>query len=239
MITAAKVITPQIDKHLLSIEQEQQQKRNDLLVERVKNGQAPMFHPSSISKCSRAIVYEMLGYPPEPRPASFIRIFRNGDSMHERYQAWFKDMGILVATEVAVEDEDLRISGRVDAILDIGLIDPSLGGGNAVAELKSAKAKNFYYMKKTSTPSQTYIEQICLYLHLLKLDKGVIIVECKDDQELLEFWLDYDENLARRLIDKIKFVNLCIDTNQIPLREYQRDSYQCVYCDFRKTCYRT
>jgi CRISPR/Cas system-associated exonuclease Cas4 (RecB family) len=177
----------------------------------------------------------MLGYPKLPMEPRIIRITDNGDKMHERYQNWFKELGILVENEYPIKFPELRISGRIDSIINL---EPLIPGFNdiAIVELKSANAKKCEFMTMNNAPNHEYVDQLQLYMGLLKIPQGIVLVENKNDQQILEFWVQHDEAYAQKLIDKVKLVNNCVDKNELPPRDYTASSYQCKYCDFKTFC---
>lgn len=188
------------------------------------------FYPSSIAKCRREIVYQMLGYPKQDIPTRVLRIFDNGDSMHERYQNWFAEMGILISPELPLKNEELCISGRTDALIRIN-------DELVLVELKSANDRSFGWMVKKNEPKEDYVMQLQLYLHLTGIDKGIILIENKNDQTILEFPIAYDKEMSNELINKIKY---CVDhakSNEIPERDYTKSTFQCKYCDYAEMCW--
>ncbi len=111
-------------------------------------------HPSSASKsdwCPRSSWYEIMrapALPPEKVGHRLANVFAEGHEIHDKYQRWFTQMGILIGmweclvcgyqqwgkgmqtschfclgdrfryAEVPVEDEDLMIRGAGDGIVD-------------------------------------------------------------------------------------------------------------------------
>lgn len=213
------------------------------------NKENQKIYPSSLYKCSRQILYEMLGYKKEmPDPRIFM-IMDNGNYVHERYEKLFKEAGILIASEAPIKDETLRISGRIDAIISVNDV-------MAIAELKSANSKTFESMRKSNSVDIKYLSQIQLYMHLTGFDLGVVVVENKDTQEILEFWTEYDEEMAKGIIKKITTINkyfdekkliprslaceldkYTADKNKLYKGQYEEYCYYCRYCDFIENCY--
>lgn len=188
------------------------------------------FYPSQVHKCSRNIVYNMLDYPSDPLPPRVLRIMDNGTSMHDRFEELFGEMGILVADELPITNEDLYIRGRTDALIRV---DDDL----ALVELKSANDRQFSYMKKQGEPAEKYVMQLQLYMHLTGIHKGIILIENKNDQSLLEFWIDYDEVMAEEIVNKIEHVIEHVKKEEIPPREKAKTSFDCRYCDYRDICW--
>lgn len=220
-------------------------------IERYENSKEnSKIYPSSLYKCSRQMLYEMLGYKKEmPEPRMFM-IMDNGNYVHQRYENAFKELGILMAAEAPIKDESLRISGRIDAIISVNDV-------MAIAELKSANSRTFETMKKSGKADIKYLSQLQLYMHLTGFDIGVVIVENKDNQDVLEFWVEYDKEMSEGVIKKIKTINEYFDKKQIMPRslaceidkytadknklykgQYEEYCYYCRYCDFAEECYK-
>lgn len=207
-------------------------------------------YPSSVHKCARALCYELLGYERPEMDARILKIMDNGNFVHDRYQKMWKEMGILVADELPIKEENLRISGRMDALLNIE-------NHMAIGEIKSAGDSPFSKMKQSNTPDPKYVAQLQLYLHLSNIDLGVIYIENKNTQDVLEFWVEYDASYCESLFKKLQTVREYADSNKIISRklaseldsfmvdekkmskgEYSTYSYYCRYCDYREECYK-
>lgn len=232
MITVATTITNAIDAHLIEREARSNEERQ---ARRATRG--PKIYPSLIGYCTRYIVYDMLGYEKRPMPPHIIRTCNNGDDMHARYQRLFSEMGLLVATEYPIKDDELNLSGRVDGIIYPGYLYPEYGDDLAVLELKSAKDRYFKEMQRKQAPLDKYLDQIQLYLELLRMPRGLMIVENKNDQAILEMWIDRDQIHGQYLIQKIHLVNRCVKNNTLPPRDYAISSYTCKWCDFKDICW--
>src|SRR5699024_5734093 len=75
------------------------------------------FYPSSLSQSDRDIVLGMLGYIGSPQRGEGLMIMENGTSFHNRMEDIFEQMGIMIAPELSLKNEELCISGRSDAII--------------------------------------------------------------------------------------------------------------------------
>lgn len=71
--------------------------------------------PSTAGNCMRANFYNRLGFAKDgdidPRGQ---RIFHTGDYMHERFQKYFEDMGVLLMREVPLRNDEYIIQGHTD-----------------------------------------------------------------------------------------------------------------------------
>jgi len=221
-----------IDKFLI---EEENAKRAERAKNAEENPKPPSFYPSSIGFCSRRIAMQMLGYERPDMDPRILRIMDNGTYTHHRYEDLFDKMGIQVEREVVLKDEELRISGRTDS--HIRFKDENGNEVDALVELKSAKDSQFNRMKKEGEPRADHYDQLQLYMHLTGIHKGVIFVENKDTQDTLEFWVDYDEERANQLIEKIRMINACVDMEILPEKEFEITSFECRFCDFRYLCW--
>jgi CRISPR/Cas system-associated exonuclease Cas4 (RecB family) len=224
---------------------------NDMPV-RPASSSVGKFYPSSVGKCSRAIVMGMNGIEKPRINFKLNSIFSNGNSYHERIEKLFKDAGILIISEMPLKDEELHISGRLDIITynikkdrekstPIELKDAE---GNIVfsgfteellvVEMKSISEKGF---EKLSRPKPEHYDQLMLYLHLTKIQDGILLYESKNTQDMLEFYVEYSEEEANRIIGKIKECVKHYTEKTLPVRPYDKHSYECQYCDYRNKCW--
>jgi len=210
------------------------------------------FYPSSVGKCKRAIVYQMLGYPKKGVGIKSYLILENGTYTHERLEKMFKDAGILIASELPLKDAELKISGRLDLIVhnvfeheeddkmitlkDKGKVIYRGSPSDAViVELKSISDSGFNRLN--GKPKDEHRDQVMLYLHLTGIRLGAVFYENKNTQELAEFLVPYDEQEAKRVIDKIRFCGECYDKQQLPEKEFEKHDFDCLYCDYRENCW--
>lgn len=246
-----------IDEYLLKREIEEAKE----FEERLDSTGAVKFYPSSVGQCSRKIAYQMVGTPSQPLPARVLRILDNGTSMHSRYELLFAEMGILLASEVKISEESedkaiaefcrkYHISGRTDAIIRV---DDEV----YIVELKSASNNSFSRIRDSGEPKKEHYQQIQLYMHILGIHRGIILMENKDTQEIWEFPVHYDPEMATHILKTINMINESVANymasvelgnyerpyiqleHLFPDREYDKTSFECRYCDFRSICWQT
>lgn len=228
---------------------------NHLVEKQKKSARIPdKFYPSSVGLCNRAIIYQMMGYPKKTPDERVLLIFENGHGFHNRMEKLFRDAGVLIADELPIKSEELKISGRSDAIIKdpeyiVGDDDPSisLAGFNGetlyegprdaviIIELKSIGDNGFNRL--TREPKLEHVKQLQLYLHLTGLKRGVLLYENKNTQELKEFKVDYDPVIAEEVIHKVKTIHAHMTDGTIPEKEFDRSSFECRYCDFKDICW--
>jgi len=233
---------------------EQQEKS----AQRIKDGRLGKFYPSSIGRCKRAIVYQMMGYPGKDINGRALMVMENGTSFHNRMEEIFERMGILIAPELSLKDEELRISGRSDAIIwnylledgeepgeEITLYDVKdkdkvvyQGPNNhiLIVELKSIKDKNFHKLPK-SKADKKHEMQLQLYFYLTGIRRGIVYYECKDSQEPKYYLVKYNEKMVEQVKSDIKYIIEMVDKRELPEKEGNALDIGCRYCDFRNLCH--
>ncbi len=73
--------------------------------------------------------------------------------------------------------------------------------------------------------------------NFFKISKGILLYVSKDNQELKEFIIDFDNSKAKVLLAGLSDLKIKIDTNIMPdkIRTYP-DDWQCQYCQFKEIC---
>ena len=160
---------------------------NKLLERRTKPRKRAYFYISEAGKTP----YELFKSFMQKKKISprLRRIFDNGNQVHERLRKYFKKLGIMKAEEVRIRNNLFR--GRADAIL---LINNKI----AVIEIKSINRRCFERLGNFC-PRKTYL-QLQLYLHFLKIERGIALFECKDTQRLREYHVWRKPRVALELI---------------------------------------
>jgi len=97
-------------------------------------------------------------------------------------------IGVVIAAEIRIPEEKI-FHGRADAIV-------SIDNEPYVLEIKSM---NSYAFKRLEEPDKAHLKQIQLYMHYFNIDKGIILVENKDNQELKEFVAGKDEKILQEI----------------------------------------
>lgn len=222
------------------------------------------FFPSSIGRCNRSITYQLLHYKATPKNGSNLMVLENGTMFHERMESLFKDMGILVAPELSIKDEQLCISGRTDAVVwnfldNLKPLTPGEAGdphearielqnskGETVyvgpeervllVEFKSIADKKFHDLPKTK-PKLEHEMQLQLYFQLTGIKKGIIFYENKNTQQVKEYIVKRDEELISRVLGNIHNVVNLAREGKLADREFQPTDVHCRFCDYRELCH--
>lgn len=231
-------------------------------MERIEQGRIGKYYPSSVGQCRRKVAYQMMGYPGKPKDGKSNLVLDNGTSFHNRMEDYFEKMEIMIAPELRLKDEDLRISGRSDAIIwnfmkkeepevdhTIRLYKPSNDDNNEdelvyegpasdvlIVEFKSIKSKNYDYLPKTKAKKEHEM-QLQLYFFLTGIRQGMVYYENKDTQEQKYYVVNYNQKIVDEVISDIRYIIGCIDNGRLPEREFNPSDFQCRYCDFRDICH--
>jgi len=191
-----------------------------------KNKEQTRFYITDAGKCPRAVFFKFKNAPREPIDARIMRIFEHGENIHRSIFNILYRLRLGVVTEIPIPSQEI-ISGRADAILCIG-------NENYVLDIKSMNSMIF---RKLLAPKEDNVFQIQLYLHFFNIKKGILLYVDKDQQEIKEFFVDYDEALCKSLLDKFYLLKDQLDAGTLPARleDYPRN-WQCNYCAFKATC---
>ena len=159
------------------------------------------FHPSSLHKSAKELYWHYLEGDNngefEPR---ILRIFDNGHSVHRRLQTYLKEAGILVQAEVPVKNDEYEILGHTDGIIEIA-------GERGILEIKSMNSSNFYTGYE---PKPEHLIQVNVYMFCADIPRACLLYECKDNQELKEFFVKQDPMILDPVLEKIRYVQGCI-----------------------------
>lgn len=166
------------------------------------------FYVSELGKSKKAIYESMKNLKKEKYDPRVKRIFDNGDYMHARYFKYFAEMGILIAAEVVAVENDL-FHGRLDAII-------TDGEQNYILDLKSCS--NWTFRKLTDATPEHKL-QLQFYLYYRKIQKGMVLYENKDTQEIKIFEIELDIPLVEKTIEEFRKFKEDIINGIVPSEE--------------------
>jgi len=191
-----------------------------------KNNGQTKFYITDAGKCPRAVFFKLKNAPKEPMDARILRIYERGEHMHRNIFNILYRLKIGVATEVSIPSQEI-ISGRADAIFCIG-------NENYVLDIKSINSMVFRNMQ---SPKKENVFQVQLYMHYFGIKKGLLLYIDKDQQEMKEFFVEYDENLCKSLLDKFYTLKGQVEKGIVPSRlAGYPGNWQCDYCQFKDIC---
>ena len=186
------------------------------------------FYITDAGKCPRAVFFKFKKAPAEAMEPRILMMFDHGDHIHQLIMKplfGVRDIRV-IAAEINIPPQEL-ITGRADAIL-------SDGKELYVLDVKSINGQIF---KSLAEPKEEHINQIQLYLHFFKQKKGILLYVNKDTQDLKEFFIDYNPQIAQSLLKELNDLKVKIDKNIVPPRiPVWPENWQCRYCQFKEIC---
>lgn len=202
------------------------------------------FAPSGIGygsgTCPRQWFYAFTGgiMREEDMDAMSIANMAYGTEAHARIQKVFADTGILVEEEKNVNtigDENFPpINGFVDLIIN-------WQGEEAVGEIKTTSSESYVSKKAKSQPAGYHLLQVLIYMKVLGLNKGFLLYENKNTQQLLIIpvtWNVANKKLVEDTFDWMNKVYKNWQDGNKPTRPFKSErSVVCKTCPFRKHCW--
>lgn len=191
------------------------------------------FHPSILGtysgNCQRLLVYQLRGVQKSDNTnARVIRVFRNGNQVHERVQADLDALGECI-NEIAIEHDDPPIRGHGDSVFV--WIDKIL------VEIKSCSQEVFDNRKKFKKPKPEHFDQANIYAHILGLDIIWILYDCKNNQDYEIFECATNHVQAEKVFKKWRKTYAIYKAGELPPRPYKPESKQCTYCPVKEHCW--
>lgn len=156
--------------------------------------------------------------------------------------------------EVQVRSDELNIKGNADVIWDCSKINnKSFPLSNSVfnldllpkndeiivGDMKSVKLSGLSSQLDKSGPHKYYLIQLTIYVHILNCAYGVLMYECKDNNELRWFkvprndkWWEIIKWQAKQMIEMSK-------EKLLPPPRHEKKSFYCRNCDFKQLCHKS
>lgn len=156
--------------------------REQLMLQSKPRDRRGTFSASSLNTCQRRQQFTFLGMPELPPTPKTAAIFQNGTFMHIRWQMAGITEGFLKAAEVPVGENDLGLSGTMDAI----------AYEDSVVEFKSINTYGFGGIA-TFGPKEDHLAQGGTYVACTGAERVTFIYEDKNTQEYKEFVKTADE----------------------------------------------
>lgn len=183
-------------------------------------------------ECERKLWYGFRdGAPIDQFNGRTLRLFDHGHMEEARIIRDLRDAGLKVfdvkpdGSQYGWRAVDGWFRGHIDGVV---VIDEE----KFLLECKTHNEKSFDALKSQgvakSKPEHYY--QMQVYMHMMKLEAGLYIAVCKNNDDIHHEYVDYDATLAQRLVDKAeRIIGYKHDAPASP-------SYKCGFCDFRNIC---
>jgi CRISPR/Cas system-associated exonuclease Cas4 (RecB family) len=180
-----------------------------------------------------------------------LNVFKMGHDIHDKWQKWMDDAGILEQAEVPLFSEEYHITGHADGIIKdsngravveiksigagtIRMEDPTLHGLVNTKEITIDEAWN-----RIRKPFATHLRQLYLYMHILGIEKGVVLYEWKANQAVKEFQVSYQPEPVQDILDNCIKVKEAVSKNEVtPRPEWATETHRvCKKCPYFNTCW--
>lgn len=128
-------------------------------------------------------------------------------------------------TEVKIDNKDLAITGRIDAIK-----------GDTIYEIKKSDDLKLY---------PAFVEQACLYCYLYNKEHNnqikyfEIVLALSNLKKIESFKFKYDgaaKNMALYKINNINYINKALDENDQSVLKKHLDFDKCIFCPYTNRC---
>ena len=200
-----------------------------------------IYHVTDATKCLRRAYYKRkIDKDPD---GDSLRNFKLGhiteDILEEVFKNAYHNIGNSERIKAIVEDEEFgefQLVGETDIVqydkmpVNDDVMVESKGDIINIWEIKSTK--NLYYQK--NEPSDYHPEQLNLYLGLLGLGKGHIVYIDKRDLSVAVHELEFDEELFKESVERIKELRRHIKKDEEP--DADPKSWECGICSYQDEC---
>lgn len=194
--------------------------------------------------CERECVLAQFYYPMrENFSAKTINTLENGVMIHQRWQEWFRYMGVARAIELPHIVAGYYLHFTPDAIVSDFLTDRR--ERPRVFELKGYNHAEYERLvAQPSIPPTDAYKQLQFYLHLLQIEEGAILVENKDTQ-LFHIWcVKRDASAAQEPLERLDSIvaksRNHYETHALPARICADSACpRANNCSYRHVCFAT
>ena len=173
----------------------------------------------------------------EKVPLNLMRIFEEGNAIHEKWQRLFIRGGLCKAEDCDFSKfyEQYEVGYTPDAIITVN-------GKKYVVEIKSVNT--YQFMKMTSHPTAT--KQVQMYMHFTGIHDGIILCEDKNTQQFKIFMAKYNPDVIAPYIERLEAVQYykerVFEEGKMVKRCEQCTSKLCkraIGCSMRDACWNT
>lgn len=173
-------------------------------------------------------------------PGRILRLFRRGHMEEATLVSDLRAIGIDLrhtGRDQKRVDFGAHVSGSIDAIAESGV--PESPNKRHVVEFKTHSLKSFADLEKHGVQKSKpqHYAQMQVYMAGTGIDRALYVAVCKDDDRLHTERIRYDEEAAKRLIERGHRIALA---ERMPEPISADPSwYQCKFCDAKDLCHST
>lgn len=173
----------------------------------------------------------------EQLPIKALKVFAQGNAMHEKWYKLFKRAGIDVAIERSLFLKKYDLSFTIDALLN-------LFNEEIICDVKSQNS--FAFKKSKGHPSGE--KQVNFYLWALSKytgvphRKGFVLVDSKDDQEIRIVPVKYNKEKVVPYVERLKVIQDMkkefMESKELPKRKCANcDTKRASQCNMKDACF--
>lgn len=199
--------------------------------------QKTSFAPSGLGysgKCPRYWYYAFNGaefsYDPD---ALGVANMENGSSAGVRIAGMLEKAGILVDAEVEVTWEDPPQRGFIDGLV-------MWQDREVVVEVKTTRNSTWQSRVNKNTVPGYQLLQLLIYMYLTDHERGFLLTENKDSNELFVFPVKmtaHNKQLVEDTFAWMRTVKANADDGQLPTRPFNKSSFECKGCPVKAVCW--
>lgn len=203
---------------------------------RAKKSFAPSGVGYGAGTCPRRWFYDFSGgiVREEDTDAMGIANMAYGTQAHSRIQEAFEHTGVLVETEKKVISNDPPIFGFADLLIN-------WQGEEVVGEIKTTTQESYVSKQAKNQPAGYHLLQVLLYMKVLGLNKGFLLYENKNTQQLMLLPVTWNVANTKLIDDTFEWMRQTYATWQagtLPKRPFKSArSVVCKTCPFTSHCW--
>lgn len=208
-------------------------KKIEKFQETIEDDQRDYIGASSIgSDCLRQIWYQFKGVKAQRVPTKFRRTWAIGKNLESLVIEWLTNAGVKVdKTNKTYHAKNMPyFQGHFDGIV-------IFGQKQSILEIKTAKDASFkiFVKKGVKAWNPQYYAQIQSYMGMSGIHSTYILVLNKDNSEISDELVTFDEDFYNKLVDKA----IMISGANIPPPKINGSAlwYQCKMCKYNKVCH--
>jgi hypothetical protein len=170
-------------------------------------------------------------------PGRILRVFRRGQMEENTIISDLRAIGIDVRGTQTRVDFGCHVSGSLDGIAEHGV--PEAKKTRHVLEFKTHSLKSFNDLEKQGlamSKPEHYV-QMQLYMHGTKIDRGLYLAVCKDDDRIYTERVQYYKGVAEKAVERGH--RLALAERMPPPISTDPSWYQCRFCDAHSFCHDT
>lgn len=193
-----------------------------------------VYRASEIGGCARALQYATLQYKAEEITPEVHMIFRDGHIHHHAVRELLGKTGTMSNIEMTISKQykhkgsKFTITGTIDGVWN-----------GMVFDVKSISTFRFKYLDKNFPQDYTnYVDQIMIYMDILKLTKSFFIFKDKNSAELKVIYVDFNQKAMDAILDRIVEIHKGAKLNKLMPRPFERTDWHCKLCAYRLHCWK-